>query len=738
MCTASYSSPIVPRPFRLWTIYAALLVTVCAAGAGDWFDFAPTTLPPAAPTAIHLRGLNEPVAGQDGFVSVRDGHFVLGSGEPVRFWGVNGPSQSAATPAQLQHEAQLLARYGVNLLRIHGPLYNTEGELDQARVQRFISAADAMKREGMYVMYSIYFPLWLRPSADHPWLAGYDGQQHPFTALMFNPQFQEQYQSWWRALLLTPHPQTGRRLIDEPAVFALELQNEDSFFFWTFADAQLPVPQRRMLQARFGAWLSRRYGSPARALQVWAAPPLAEDAPAEGRIAFRPLAEMFHQKTPRDQDTIAFLLEVQRDFYVEQIRFLRELGYRGLITCSNWTTASPEILGPLEKYSYTVGDLVDRHGYFGSGAKGEFAEWSIREGHTYRDRSAYRFDREDGSPGPLFVHPSMDPKYDQLPSMLSETTWNRPNRFRSEAPLYYATYGALQGSDAIVHFAFDGSTWSVKPNFWMQPWTLMSPAMIGQFPAAALIYRQGLIRTGATMATVELGLDDLQALRGTPLPQDAALDELRLRDVTGAPASQATPALIDPLVHYVGATSVRFRAENSSSNVADLSPYLDRGAQRVRSSTNELELDYGRGLLRLDAPGAQGVSGQISSAGPIELADLSVTSQLDLGHIVVVALDGQPLVQSRRMLLQVMSEEQPTGFVAEPIEGGAKVIRSLGSDPWQVKTLNGSVRFHETMRRGLRITALDHAGRPIDERPISGDGMLELDAGTIYYLLERR
>ena len=41
--------------------------------------------------------------------------------------------------------------------------------------------------------------------------------------------------------------------------------------------------------------------------------------------------------------------------------------------------------------------------------------------------------------------------------MISETTWTRPNRFRSEAPLYLASFGALQGSDAIVHFALDGA-----------------------------------------------------------------------------------------------------------------------------------------------------------------------------------------------------------------------------------------------------------------------------------------
>ncbi len=65
----------------------------------------------------------------------------------------------------------------------------------------------------------------------------------------------------------------------------------------------------------------------------------------------------------------------------------------------------------------------------------------------------------------------------------------------------------------------------------MQPWTLMSPAMMGQFPAAALIYRQGLVRRGDVLVDLNLNVDDLLDLKGTPLPQDAALDELRLKDV---------------------------------------------------------------------------------------------------------------------------------------------------------------------------------------------------------------
>src|SRR5690606_36735445 len=104
-----------------------------------------------------------------------------------------------------------------------------------------------------------------------------------------------------------------------------------------------------------------------------------------------------------------------------------------------------EVFGPLERWSYTAGDFIDRHGYFSVAHKGENSAWSIREGHTYADRRALAFEPTTPGKSSEFVHPAMDITYNNKPSMISETTWNRPNRFRSEAPLYYAAYGALQG-----------------------------------------------------------------------------------------------------------------------------------------------------------------------------------------------------------------------------------------------------------------------------------------------------
>jgi hypothetical protein len=651
----------------------------------------------------------------------------------VRFWAVNGPPHEL-TGADLRQCARMLAKHGVNLVRVHGGYFDERGEVDSAKVKRAIEIVEAMKAEGIYTHFSIYFPLWFTPKPDNPWLKGYDGKSHPFAALFFNPEFQAQYRRWWTALLTTPSAVTGKPLVEDAAVAGLEMQNEDSFFFWTFSEQNIPDPQLRLLEKLFGDWLVKKYDSLEAALAKWNGLKVKRDAPAEGRIGFRPLWNMFNEKTARDQDTAQFLLEVQTRFYSETYAFLRKLGFKGPITASNWATASPEVFGPLEKFSYTCGDFIDRHGYVGCNHKGENAEWSLRNGHTYTERSALRFDAEQPGKPRQFVHPAMDVHYDGKPSMISETTWERPNRFRSEAPLYLAAYGALQHSDAIVHFALDSRDWAVKPNYWMQPWTLMTPAMMGQFPAAALIFRRGLVTPGSVLADLHLSREALLRLEGTPLPQDAALDELRLKDIPSG-AELKPGARLDPLLHYAGRADVRFVTGPGSVKVSDLKPLIDHNAQTVTSSTGELKLDYGKGMLTINAARAQGVSGQLQAAGTVETRDLAIASEMELGHIVALSLDDQPLAHSGKMLLQVMSEEKASGFQTETVSEGVKRIINIGTDPWQVKELNGTVRFKRADAAQLKVTALDFNGYPKD--PCGSAQQLKLQPATLYYLISR-
>ncbi|WP_367870485.1 hypothetical protein [Luteolibacter sp. Populi] len=676
---------------------------------------------------LDLRSLNEKVAGEKGGIGVKGADFIYRkTGEKVRFWAVNGP------PAELHGEelaecARMLAKRGVNLVRLHGAVFDSKtGALDEAKLKHITEVVAAMKKEGIYSHLSMYFPLWMTPEAGPGWREGYDGKTHPFALLYFEPEFQKLYRGWLEALLKQTVP-GGVKLAEDPAVMGLELVNEDSFFFWTFDEKNIPAPQLRKLETRFAAWAAKKHGSVAKAQAAWKLP---HPHDTVDRLGFRPLYQIFTEKTARDQDSAAFLLETQRGFYADSTAFLRGQGFKGLVTASNWTTANNDILGPLEKYSYTATDFIDHHGYFSCLHKGEAAEWSIRDGHTYRDRSALRFEPEEAGKPPDFSHPAADPAFNGMPSMISETTWNRPNRYRGEAPLYYAAYGALQGSDAVVHFALDGKDWSVKPGYFMQPWTLMSPTQMGQFPAAAAIFRLGLVREGDVLADVSLSLDDAKALKGSPLAPKANLDELRKTD---APGGQTAPGGgIDPLIHYAGRTSVQIGGESRPTKLVDLSKLIDRSSKRVSASNGDTLLDYGKGLLTLRAPAAQGAIGSLKEAGKISLPDLEIESPMEIGEVVAVALDGKPLASSGKILLQVMSEEKATGFATQPAGGGLK-ITNIGKDPWLVRKFEGEVKLKRADASRLKVTALDANGMRVDAAGSADRIVLRPDVA--YYLI---
>jgi hypothetical protein len=191
--------------------------------------------------------------------------------------------------------------------------------------------------------------------------------------------------------------------------------------------------------------------------------------------------------------------------------------------------------------------------------------------------------------------------------------------------------------------------------------------------------------------------------------------------------------VIDPLVHFAGRTSVSFSKEGGKNRLEDLGAYVDRKAQTVTSSTGELKLDYGKGLLVINAPAAQGLSGALAEAGTTELGDLSISSELPLGHIVAVSLDGQPLARSNRILLQAMTEEKASNFRAEPTGGGGKRIVSIGKDPWLVKEVSGTVKFKRSDAAKLQVFPLDHSGYPA--KTAGRAGSITLSPTTIYYLI---
>ncbi len=69
----------------------------------------------------------------------------------------------------------------------------------------------------------------------------------------------------------------------------------------------------------------------------------------------------------------------------------------------------------------------------------------------------------------------------------------------------------------------------------------------------------------------------------------------------------------------------------------------------------------------INTAAVQGASGDLAAAGEIKLSAITLNIPRDVAHVLVVSLDSLPLATSKRMLLQVMTEEKATGFRSEPV-----------------------------------------------------------------------
>jgi hypothetical protein len=126
----------------------------------EWAAFDPKPDPFAATSAIDLRLLNERVAGENGFITVRDGSFTYEkTGKPVRFWAVNGPPQAFR---KLRDCARMLAKHGVNLVRVHGGYFD-ERASGSRQVRHALEIVEAMAE---HLLLLHLFPLWIRPQPE--------------------------------------------------------------------------------------------------------------------------------------------------------------------------------------------------------------------------------------------------------------------------------------------------------------------------------------------------------------------------------------------------------------------------------------------------------------------------------------------------------------------------------------------------------------------------------------------
>ncbi|MEM7578097.1 MAG: hypothetical protein AAF328_11570 [Planctomycetota bacterium] len=660
-----------------------------------------------------LRWLNEAYAGVNGRVTTgpRNGKaaqsFVLPGGKPVRFWGVNvKPDLGDAPDVALNQWARKLAKFGVNLVRVHGPLWTQQAgswRIDPRKLDNLHRIVAACKKQGIYVKVSWYFPVWV--NAEHAGLPGYAGaeNENPFAAVFFSPGVQDWYFQSLRDIVTPRNPYTGLSLADDPAVALIELVNEDSLFFWTFKEDNLPAPIWAELETQYKD--STHYvGGELR--DIW-------------HLTRKGLENASDTDKKQAQAQATFLAETQRGFYERGVALLRELKYDGLVICSNWHTADPTLLDALERWTYTAGDVTDHHGYFEGKHYGTASHYATRNGDRFENRTAL----DDPGGTPLRVNQAGG-----HPAMISEIGWPHPNAYQPEMTLMGALAMGKQGIDAVTWFVNDSPTLNqpdLTPKF-----AIDSPAVFGTFPAAALLFRGEMIAEQDPVLIEPLASAALKQLSGSRSASAAVLDGLRAGDVppdvrdtgVGSKKTPWTSAFLGPVRRVYDEPAQDFVEQ-------ELGDTLD-----MQTDDATWQFDVGRLMTWQQHVGFARPAALVVAKGDAATdSDWIRDTTADFVSFAAVPLDGG----RTRYLLQLITRARPRGF-ATTTRGDDTFIQNIGTRPWQVRGHDTTVTLPFDPVGRLTLTALDANGNRTDrpvQRTNDGAAMVWPDE-TLYVLVE--
>jgi hypothetical protein len=685
----------------IWLVLAATVApaeAVIASGGpagpdlATWAPFSPRTAPAAKPL-LDLSSLLDAPAGKHGFLRREGAHFVFADGTSARFFGTNIHSASGSIPehADAERLAATLAGYGVNLVRLHLPetvlIDNTRNDRQQfvgpETWDRFDYLVKCLYDRGIHILLDSVTGLSSRDlqPADGV-LPGY-GNHRPWA--YFIPRLEEMARAYAKGLLLHRNTYTGRTYAADPGIAMMLLINEQTMFFdWVGENGTaMPDAYRQELEHRFGEFLQRSVGDRAALAAAWGDELTAHEDPATGTVALAALprlgANSGHRGKPGDKRyaaTVAFLTALQTAHDEGMRSYLRELGVQVPICGSN-IIETPADLRAAAVHDMTAHNAYYDHTQYRNGQKLQSSEnvpMALLDWRRQGDRSIemrLAAARQAGLP---------------LISTESDIMW--PHEWRSTYGLSLAATAGLQDWDAVFQYAFAGGWGYSLAKCAAATGVLQStvegndPAVAGLFPAMALM----LVRRDISPAKPEVQMvysaeaggrvDNFTQFNGQPFSY--------LANVCQVSSAFGTPVGTPAATIGGGSNPLSFAREDSvSAQVRKLDAELkqrgvvpsDRGLQgdRLISVTGELTRDWGRGLVLVDSPRTQGLSGFPGEG--VRLRDCTISCPESFATVITSVLEGTDVGHARRLLLTAVGRANNS---AEPISYGARVTAPNG------------------------------------------------------------
>ncbi|HRR34368.1 MAG TPA: hypothetical protein P5026_09735 [Kiritimatiellia bacterium] len=614
-------------------------------------------------------GFTDAPAGKHGWLKAVGPHFEFERkpGVVQRFYGVNFCS-TANFPSQEQADqlTDRLVRLGYNSVRIHhhdnGCVQGSKDGLtlnpeQMARLDGFLAAC--FKR-GLYATTDLFVSrkvAWRHIGIDQ------DGQveMQVFKALIavHEPAFQN-WAAFARAFLNHVNPHTGRRYADEPGMPFIALINEGSIGY-----AKAEARETPAMQAAWAAWLAGQR---------------AKD-PAYAEIPDKMPLRM----SGREGAAVArFIADTEARMVARMKAFLREeIGCRALISNYNCGTHYTT-LQPVREALY---DYVDDHFYVD---------------HPHFLDKRWSLPSRCGNENPLRTGCTVPcgvafTRLANKPFTVSEYNFSGPGMYRGVGGIMTGAMGALQDWSALWRFAYSHRLENM----------FSAEGFAGYFEVATDPLSQASDRASICLF---LRRDLGAASAHTAIhiaPRDGALPEAA-RPVAPAWRVAAWHAQVGTYAGKEPLATWRLLPESEA--------YATGTVACVTSLTNTmagpLVIDQARGAFTLDT---ERTMGGFAEEGRLTAGALTVTLRGAPATVWVSALDDQPVVRSRRLLLTHLTDVQNTGVkYADPAR---KILLSWGKAPYLVRVGQAEIALAVRHPETCTVYALATSGRRLGQVP---------------------
>lgn len=611
-------------------------------------------------------------AGKYGHMIVdKEGHltFENAPGKRIRLFGPNlVGSANYLSRDMVDDFIDKAERLGYNTIRFHhfeNDLLDRKAAdsltIDPAKLDQLHYLFARLKQHGFYITIDLYASRALKPGDNIPESDG-SGEYAMKNLVCISPAALENWKEFSRRVLTAKNPYTGMSMAEDPALFMLNLVNENALIAeWNGGRASRSA--RALIEKKFEEYLK------------------------ENKL-----------DGPRDQERrnglfIEFLVNLQGKCIAEQMRFLREeVGLKALIAdlnnhCNYTLTGLRSML-----------DLVDNHQYWDHPSF-PLKRWDYP--FVFQNRSSISMNANN----PRSLMPT---RVFGKPFTVTEFNFCVPNTYRVECPSVFGGYAALQDWDGLYRFAWshgrDGMRKDAKRRLNQFDIVNNIQAQMAE-RIMFMLFVRGDVKPADPAIAFEFRPEQLREIQGTTRSGNfpAEFTNLGLWGRIGS----LTQAENVAGVQKVNPADKNWDAPLPAAARKAMKELEEKGT--ITSCTGEITLDNKANEMRIVTPRSEVLTTGRDAAGKV----MRVVKPNVYQTFALMSLDNKPLVESDRMLLVQLSDLSNDQLRFDSDK--RRVLRDWGSRPLMLE--RGAADIELVLPRPMNVVPLELDGTPA-EKPL--------------------